>query len=267
MRIGHNPLKKSSLPPPARIVAAVITHLPDTTSDYHKTRLDVIQHSITSLIKNAGQMDYSLIVWDNGSVNALTAQLISMCPNKLILSENIGKVNALKSIMRILPPETILAYGDDDIEYFPGWLKSQVEILETYPNVGTVTGFPVRLASKWGEESTLKWAQENALIEEGRFISDAWERDYCESVGRAYSEYATHTASLQDKRITYRGVSAYASSQHCQFVCYPDKIEPLINWTSRALEDEIRFDKAIDAAGMLRLSTVGRYTRHIGNIL
>jgi hypothetical protein len=68
-------------------------------------------------------------------------------------------------------------------------------------------------------------------------------------------------------RITYHGVQAYAMSQHCQFVCYPERVEPLIEWTDRVMQDEIPWDKAVDIAGLLRLSTVERYTRHLGNVL
>jgi hypothetical protein len=56
-------------------------------------------------------------------------------------------------------------------------------------------------------------------------------------------------------------------SQHAQFVCYPERVEPLIPWTGAAMANEISFDKAVDTAGLLRLATVERYTRHMGNVL
>jgi len=234
MRLGQNPNKNTVVQPRARVVVLVITHLP-SVEGYHAGRFDVVKRSFETLITNMGGLDHQLIVWDNGSSDLLIEWLVKHGIHKFVLSENVGKTNALKSIMRMLPPDTILAYGDDDIEYFPNWLAPQIEILETYPNVGVVTGWPVRIASKWGEKSVEKlfgdaWGKPkvqinspfgNWLIETGRFIPDEWERDYCESVGRNYTEYAMSTNLLADTRITYKGIQTYATSQHCQFVCYP----------------------------------------------
>lgn len=274
MRTANNPLKSATLPAPARVVVLVITHLPEMESAYHRGRFEVIKRSLDTLEDNAIGLDYKLIIWDNGSCVQVKewAQYVS-APHTLILSKNIGKTNALKSVMRMLPAGSILAYGDDDIEYMPNWLAPQIEILETFPNVGTVTGWPVRITGGWGVDSTLKRAKakyspsQTCDIEQGRFIPDEWERDYCESVGWNWESYKTQTWGVEDFRITYRGVQAYAMSQHCQFVCYPERVEPLIPWTDRAMADESKFDKAVDAAGLLRLATVERYTRHMGNAL
>jgi hypothetical protein len=266
MRIGNNPLKSATIPPPARVVVLVITHLPEMESDYHRGRFNVLKRSVTSMIENIGVKDCDFIVWDNGSCQQVRDWLDGQfC--KRFLSCNIGKTNALKSVMRMLPEGTILAYGDDDIEYFPNWLAPQIEILETYPNVGTVTGWPVRLMGAWGELGTLTWANRCAEFETGKFIPSEWDRDYCSSIGRDYEDYKTHVWGIQDSRITYKSVQAYAMSQHAQFVCYPERVEKLIPWTDQAMPNEIAFDRAVDHAGLLRLATVERYTRHLGNVL
>jgi hypothetical protein len=274
MRIGNNPLKSATIPPPARVVVLVITHLPEMESDYHRGRFNVLKRSVTSMIENIGVKDCDFIAWDNGSCQQVRDWLDGQfC--KRFLSCNIGKTNALKSVMRMLPEGTILAYGDDDIEYFPGWLAPQIEILETFPNVGTVTGWPVRIAGTWGVDATKEWVENypNPVkemvcdFEQGRFIPDEWERDYCESIGADYDGYRSLTWGVQDFRITYKGVQAYAMSQHAQFVCYPERVEHLIPWTDKAMASEVEFDKAVDAAGLLRLATAERLTRHMGNVL
>jgi len=266
MRNGLNPMKAAVITPLAEVVVLVITYLPEMESEYHRTRLDVIKRSLTTLINNINIDTYDLIVWDNCSCREL-GDWLAMLGAGLILTRNIGKTNALKSVMRMLPPGSILAYSDDDMEYAPNWLQPQIEILKTYPNVGTVTGWPVRITSKWGEECTLKWAKENAQVEADIFIPAEWERDYCASVGRTYDNYCTATAALKDYRITYKGVQAYAMSQHCQFVCYPERVEPFVEWSKYAMPQERKFDLRVAEAGLLRLATVDRYTRHIGNVL
>lgn len=272
MRLGNNPNKGKTIAPLSRVVVLVITHLPEMESDYHRGRAAIIEKSLDTLRLNSLHNDYSLVIWDNGSEKSFQEYLLGWRPDQLILSRNIGKTNALKSIMRMLPPDTILAYGDDDIEYMPNWLAPQIEILETYPNVGTVTGWPVRVTGTWGVDTPKTWEthdghKDGETFERGRFIPDEWERDYCESVGRDWDGYKALTWGVQDVRITYHGVQAYAMSQHCQFVCYPERVEPLIEWTDRVMQDEIPWDKAVDIAGLLRLSTVERYTRHLGNVL
>ena len=148
------------------------------------------------------------------------------------------------------------------MEYFPNWLKSQIEILQAFQNTGAVTGWPVRITGGWAVS-----AANDLDSESGRFIPDEWERDYCDSVGRDWEQYKALTWVLQDRKVTQNGVSAYIMSQHCQFVCYPHLVEPFIEWSDRAMADESPFDEAIDRAGLLRLSTIERYTRHIGNKL
>ena len=274
MRLGNNPLRNAKISPLAKIVVLVITHLPEMQSDYHKDRFEVVKHSLTTLTENINMEpeEYDLVVWDNGSCQELRDWLDGfVC--KRFYTCNIGKTNAQKMVMRMLPEGTILAYGDDDIEYFPNWLAPQIGILETFPNVGMVTGWPVRITGTWGMDATRKWMDDNLnifdprLLEIGRFIPDEWERDYCDSVGRNYEEYKTTTWGVNDYRITYKGMQAYAMSQHAQFVCYPERVEPLRLWSDEAMEEEGSFDKAVDAAGLLRLSTVDRYCRHIGNVL
>lgn len=268
MRIGQNPNRHADLPPFPRIVALVVTHLPDLSHPYHKTRFDVLRHSFKTLTDNIGVApeDYDLIVWDNGSCEEVRDWLRGFTC-KLFLSCNIGKMNALKFALSGLPPETIVAYGDDDIEYFPGWLAPQIQILETFPNVGAVTGWPVRIASKWGISSALRFGAEHAEMTQGRFIPREWEMDYCDSIGRDATSYEAATWGVPDVKIRYKGVEALATCQHCQFVGYAGRLAPLIQRTDKAMIDEIQFDEAIDKSGYLRLATVERLTRHIGNVL
>lgn len=59
----------------------------------------------------------------------------------LVLSrQNIGKLNALYKIAH-LAKGSVIAYSDDDV-YHPQLAHSRtLEVLDTFPNVGAVTGF------------------------------------------------------------------------------------------------------------------------------
>jgi hypothetical protein len=250
------------------MMAVVVTHLPDTQDLYHKERLPIIKTSIASLRKFAGR-DIPLMIWDNGSGPALRNWLtVSLQPDWLILSPNIGKPPARASIMRMVPAETIVCFTDDDMLFFPGWLEAQLMVFNTYPNVGAVSGWPIRYTFYvGGNDNTVKWGKENASIETGKFISDEEDIDYAVSVGTDAASWLKWHPDVEETIITYKGVRAYATSQHCQMICYAGKIAPLCKFEIDKKHGERGFDKSMDDAGLLRLTTEKRYTLHMGNIL
>ncbi len=266
MRVGSNPNRRAPLPQRNTRVAAAITHLPNQDG-YHAQRLRVVQVSLLSMAKNLpGNVD--ILVWDNGSCAALTDWLREeFKPDTLILSANIGKSSARASIFKMQPPDNIIALADDDMLYYPGWWEAQEKILTTYPNVGAVSGYPVRTQARWGNKSTLAWAEKNGKIETGRFIPDEWERDFCTSIGRDPEFHQRYTLADKDRRIKYKGVPAYLMAHHCQFMAYAGRLAPLTEFNQQATSNEQDFDIAVDNAGYLRLTTTKRYTRHIGNVL
>ena len=266
MRIGlnPNPLKTVSGYPP--VVVSAITYLPNQEG-YHEHRMEVIQTSLQTMRDNAGT-DCAVWVWDNGSCEALRDWLLhEYKPEYLTLSPNIGKSSARASIVRSLPDETIIGVADDDMYYSPDWLRACINVMLTYPNVGQVSGYPVRTQMRWANASTIRWARDNAKVEVGRFIPDKWDYDFAFSVGRDYNYHLQQTINDSDLRITYRGMSVYAAGHHCQWVGKAGIMKPFCVWDDEAMADEKPFDYAVDKAGYLRLTTEDRYTRHIGNYL
>jgi glycosyltransferase involved in cell wall biosynthesis len=252
----------------APIVLAVITHLPDM-SGYHEHRLNVIKASLESMRSNAGYDGFQVMVWDNGSCDKLLYWLKrSYQPDFLLSSPNMGKSIARASIVRMLPPETIVGVADDDMFYYPDWLKAHLEVYHTYPNVGTVSGWPVRTQFRFHSQSTIQWGKRYASkFERGRFISEQEDRDFCTSIGRDYNHQVGYTRFDSEVKLTFRGVEAYATGHHCQWIGKAGVIAPHVVYTEEAMSDERPFEQAIDLAKLLRLTTFKRYTRHIGNVL
>jgi hypothetical protein len=259
-----NPLADVILPPLPPIVAAVITHLPNREG-YHKERFEVIEACWASL----NHQGLPLYIWDNGSDAEFRDWLQKVArPQYLTLSPNIGKASARTAILRTFPPKTIVCMSDDDIYFYPGFLDAHLELLNGFPNVGAVSGCPIRTQFRWGNEATLKWARENAALTSGRFIPDEWEFDFCRSIGRDYYGYHIgKTADEVDWLIEYNGLKAYATAHHMQFVGYAGRLGGIGLWTDHAMRAEKAFDCAIDELGMLRLTTTERYTKHMGNVL
>lgn len=263
-RIGINPMTEVRLPAAPRTIAAVITHLPDRTG-YHAQRFEIIERCIQSIRDTC---DLPLYVWDNGSDAWLKEWLLRIAkPEYLTLSPNIGKASARTAILRSFHPDTVICMSDDDIHYSPGWLEAHEELLWGFPGVGVVSGCPVRTGFRWGIDSTLTWARKNATLRQGRFIPDRWDYEFCESIGRDYAWHVQHSMDVDDYVVDYNGLSAFATAHHMQFIAMAGRLAGIPIWTDRAMRMEQTFDVAIDNAGLLRLTTLERYTIHMGNIL
>lgn len=262
MRIGMNPLAESSLPPAPAIITAVITHLPHRKG-YHAQRFEVIQACIDSLRQNN-----PLYIWDNGSDKQFKNWLLrEVKPDYLTLSPNIGKAAARTAILRTFPPQTIVCLSDDDIYFYSGWLDAQLDLLHGFPDVGQVSGCPVRTQARWGNKATLKWAGDNAVLRTGRFIPTEWEFDFCRSIGRDWAGHCQESARDLDYLIEYKGMQAYAMAHHMQFIGYAGKLGTIGLWPERAMRSEKVFDMTVDSMGLLRLTTTQRMVRHIGNVM
>jgi len=156
--------------------------------------------------------------------------------------------------------------------FHPGWLESHMEILETYPKVGLVNGLPAPHLTHWATSSTLSIAEQTPemKIEKGRLMSPEIIASLCEGVGRSLEDYSQEIESLEDIRLTYRGVQAYVGAHHFQFVARKSvrqAVGPLPVTATFHYTDERQFDEILDAAGYMRLSTPSACVFHLGNVL
>jgi hypothetical protein len=263
-RDGKNPLRHKDIPggfPP--VIALVVTHLPNLKDPYHANRLEIIKISLRSLRKHKG-MNAKIWVWDNGSVPELTDWLHDFGPDTLILSENIGKINAQACLYNIFPDETIVAYADDDMFYFPNWLNKQKALLDHFPPA-LVTGYPTRDAMRRANENTIEWGRRNGKLSIGNFMPAEWHEDYMRSIGSKNKLSTKYDEA--DILIDYKGMKAYATGHHCQFVTKAGYVRDIRKHVDKFTVREHVFDKAVDDAGILRLATTERLTMHMGNRL
>lgn len=277
MRDGTNPLRSALVNPIAPIVICAITHLPQE-GGYHARRMEVIMASLETMRANMGVNDHNveIAVWDNGSCPNLKGWLINNYrPDYLIFSRNVGKSIARASLVNMLPDDRIIGVADDDMFYYPNWLEKQLEVLSVYPNVGTVSGWPVRTQFRFHNRATVAWGKKNAKVEHGRFISPKEDKDFCTSIGRDYEKHigvfnpktGLGSAHDEDIKLTYRGVETYAVGHHAQWIGKVGIIKQFVEYTAQAMADERPFERAVDEAGLLRLTTFERTSQHIGNQL
>lgn len=280
-RVGINPARgKEISDKPARITVAVLTYIPEL-SGYFENRLQILKLVLESLKKNTA-IEHNLLVFDNGSCNEVTDLLLAdnragTIDYLFLCERNIGKIDAFHFIFNAAPGE-IVAYSDDDILFYPHWLEAQLEILEAFPKAGMVSGVPVRNASKHARTSLDKIVAEGAAGVSTSYekrIPDDWEFDWANSTGR---DPQTHLQATQDHRDlilrvtnpdTGRICEAIGSANHFQFIAPKQVILMALptSWSGKLMGSMVELDEAIDQLGYLRLSTIQRYTRHLGNVL
>lgn len=280
-RLGTNPSRGKTLDfIPPRVTVAVLVYEPNQTG-YFQHRLDVTRLTLASIIKNT-RRPFELLVFDNGSVPEMTDHLKALQAagqiDTLILSkQNIGKLNALWRITQLAQGE-IIAYSDDDVYHLPGWLPAHLQILDTYPNVGAVTGFYIKQRVDMSSENTLKWAKEaehngTISVERGQLIPRKWEEEYMDNSGRTEEHYQGEIAGLEDVVLDYNGLKAWVSAHHFQ-VLSPKKVfievlsEMLDNgWSDQLMGRMVEMDDRMDQKGYLRLTTYEQTMRLLGNAI
>lgn len=279
MRKGQNPAKfVKDVHRPERITAALLNYIPFLSGFYAET-LDVLKVCMESMRKDAG-LPFDLMVFDNGSCPEVRDFLVKEKEagriQYLILAEkNVGKGGAW-NIMLAGAPGEIIAYTDSDVLFSPNWLSRSVEILETFPNVGMVTARPFRTPPAFFE-STLKWARDNATLEEGQFIP--WERflEFNLSLGQTEEENKKVYAETKDWKIIYcpersgaqsKDIIAFAGASHWQFTAYKSTLQQFLPLDMDKPMGQVRqLDKRMNDAGLLRLMVSDPLAMNMSNTL
>lgn len=274
-RLGINPARgKFSEYRPVRVTVAMLTYIPHLEG-YFRDRLEVLKLALGSLRRNT-TLPYDLFVFDNGSCAPVVDYLRQLRDNDeiqylLLSAKNIGKIGALKVMFNAIPGE-LVAYSDDDILFYPGWLEAHLEVLEKFPHAGMVSGTPVRNASKHAMQTLDRFKREAShdfTVVHERRIPDDWERDWAVSTGRDPVQHLKATKDEMDTIVKIDNLEAITGANHFQFVAPKEVIIRALpnDWSGKLMGHMVELDEAVDNLGFLRLSTTQRYTRHIGNAI
>lgn len=269
-----NPARNKSISyVPSRVTAAMVTYIPNLEG-YFAHRLDVLKLSLESLIHSLdGERD--IMILNNGSCQEVNEYLESQLQNGRIdyvihSQRNLGVIGAFKVLFNAIPGE-IVAYSDDDVIYYPGWLQAHLRIIETFPQVGMVSGAPVGYSSEHALLAVSEFIKTSGVsldvLEKPRNLD--WESSWAESTGRVVDDHLVDCKSTPNIHLVLKGVEAVQSAKHFQFVTPKAVITKALSsdWSGSLMDGLVSLDEAVDNLGYLRLSTPTRYTRHIGNAL
>ena len=273
-RIGMNPARHRKTDyQPAEVTVVVLVYIPHL-SGYWEHRFNVLKLCMETIFKHTS-LPYDLMVFDNACCEEVkgyfrTLQEAGQLRYLLTSSENIGKLGALHLISGAVPGK-VIAYTDDDTFFYPGWLEAHLDILESFPRVGMVSGSPERTLFDHGTKSNLRFAESDpdVHLHYGKTIPEMWEREWAISLGKDVPSYLETVSKLDDIIMERKGQKVYATACHNQFVM-PKAIAMKFlqdGWSGRLMGGMNEFDNAVDEAGYLRLTTLDRTTRLIGNLV
>jgi glycosyltransferase involved in cell wall biosynthesis len=270
MRKGQNPAKfVATVHRPERITVVVLNYIP-FLSGFYAEMLDVLKACLASLRTEPG-MPFDLLVFDNGSCTEVRDYLLAEGDagriQYLIFSRhNLGKGGAWNMVLAGAPGE-IVSYCDSDVLFAPHWLSRSVELLEKFPNVGMVTARPFRTPPAL-MQSTLKWANQQATIEEGKFVP--WETflEFNLSLGQSEEDNRRVYAETNDWRIQYNGITAFAGASHWQFTAHKARLLGFLPFDMDKPMGQVReLDRRMDEAGLLRLMVADPLAMNMSNTL
>ena len=257
---------------PARVTVAVLVHIPHLTG-FYEHRLGVFEACLDSIIQNT-TVQHDLMVFDNASCREVQIYIDGLLERGLVQfahrsAINIGKLAALRLIFASAPGE-LVAFSDDDVYHYPGWLSAELEVYDAFPNTGMISGYVT--PSMFVEErirSALEFARSDgeAILTKGDVVPSSMTISWATSTSRDPEWELEEQSRLNQYMIEYAGVKALAAAHHDQFLSSRPIMERGFpqSWDGRLMGGMVELDQEIDDAGFLRLTTSEQHTQNLGN--
>ena len=164
-----------------------------------------------------------------------------------------------------------MAFSDDDVYHYPGWLSAELEVYDAFPNTGMISGYVT--PSMFVEERisgpllNLLGPMARPSSQTGDVVPSSMTISWATSTGRDPEWELEEQSRLNQYMIEYAGVKALAAAHHDQFLSSRPIMERGFpqSWGGRLMGGMVELDQEIDDAGFLRLTTSEQHTQNLGN--
>jgi glycosyltransferase involved in cell wall biosynthesis len=219
LRIGKAPTRQSELDyEPARVTICILVCIPNQLG-YYSQRLEILKVCLASIFNHTPAEAYDLMVFDNASCREVVEYLQKLHEEGVIqylhLSRaNIGVINADRMMWPSAPGQ-IVAYSDDDVYFYPGWLEDHLEVLETFPNVGMVSGRCGEQAGGQGKDVLLEHGGVKAFSTAKHYQFIAPKSVLLEVIEPEWRRRTMGGRRAMDKRVDALGYARLTTQRRC----------------------------------------------------
>ncbi len=274
MRVGQHPLKeKQSEVTDGTHSVVMSVHIPPLEHLYFRDALRIFDLSLTSLLASLSE-NTRISLFSDSSDPAVEEVLYrkkqesSKIDQVFISSKNVGKINAMLSVIRS-NRECIMTLTDSDVLFGPNWETEVVSVLTSFPEAGMVSPLPTTGSGSYAFEyssTTLFFGFMRRYLQ----LADVQDSEglirFNESIGRP----ALRDSQLSKQMILNRnGVSAVIGAGHFvatyrSTVFSRTPISPALHKIGNGVEGQY-LDAPVNDGGYLRLSTRKNHAFHMGN--
>ncbi len=240
-RIGKAPSRLQRIEyRPSRATICMPVFIPEQFG-YYQQRLDILKICVASIVNHTSPETYDLLVFDNGSCREVVDYLRSLHEERVVqylfLSRsNVGVANATRIMLHAAPGE-IVAFTNDDVFFHPGWLEAHLEILETFPRAGMVSGFCGEQSQGKGRDVVLEHEGVKAYATAKHFQFVAQKSVILQGLDSSWYPKAMGGQREMDRRIAALGYARLTTFkryvQHMGNVLTPEFLDSLPATTSR----------------------------------
>lgn len=274
MRIGSNPERvhnNLNINSYHRVVIPV--YIPNLTEPYFKDGLKILKLCIGSLLQTIHQKTRVSLI-NNGCCDDVSSYLLELYNthpeiDQLLNSKiNLGKINALYSgIKSNLEP--LITIADADVMFLNNWQEEVESVFMNFPEAGMVSPVPSSIGYKGNYlNSTIYYAMLKGKLE----ICDVKDPDglmkFQESVGRKM-----YNKAHLEKFLVVSNKNNDKAVLGCGHFMATLRAEVFENAPNEICQHKIvggseskYIDAPNDEGGFLRLSTIGNYGYHLGNV-
>ncbi len=270
MRKGDNPQRNKEIGKSIFSHRIIIPVYIPNINGYYKDSFEILKISIKSVVKTVNTKTAITIV-SNGSckvvVNYLNDLFVNDSINELILTGEVGKLNAILKALRG-SDESFITIADADVLFKKNWQKETFKIFENFSKAGVVGIVPqFKLYENFAKnvifDNLFKKCLKYTKVKDPEglrmfYKSIGWKNDY-------NKDYLKYNLSLMNKDCVALVGSGHFVATYKRSIF--DNSLPFSKHLLGGSSESLFLDIPTPKKNLWRLTTEGNFAFHMGNIL